>query len=109
MQPLDEAGLQKLPAADYHVSLKIDGEFNLLVYATSQAILVNPGGTVCTGLSCLDEAAGQLQQAGNRRFIAAMCLAAHLRPPQPAHQRGLSNRFRTQFAYPLLIDRITYA
>src|SRR5262245_12426397 len=71
LQPLDEAGLKKLPAADYHVSLKIDGEFNLLVYAVGQAILVNPGGTVRTGLPCLDEAVGQLQQAGVGRAVIA--------------------------------------
>src|SRR5262245_17135697 len=71
LQPLDEAGLKKLPAADYHVSLKIDGEFNLLVYTLGEAILVNPGGTVRTGLPCLDEAADRLQQAGIGRAVIA--------------------------------------
>src|SRR5262249_9001092 len=71
LQPLDEAGLNKLPAADYHVSLKIDGEFNLLVYAAGEAIIVNPGGTVRTGLPCLDEAAQALQSAGVGRALIA--------------------------------------
>jgi len=51
MMPLDPGQLaKKLPAAEYHVSLKIDGEFNVLAYAEGQAVLVNPGGTVRTGL-----------------------------------------------------------
>jgi hypothetical protein len=60
LQPLDAEGLKKLPAGDYHVSLKIDGEFNLLVYQDSEAILVNPGGTVRAGLPCLEEIASLL-------------------------------------------------
>ena len=47
LMPLDAGAIRKrLPAADYHVSLKIDGEFNMLVYADGEALTVNPGGTV---------------------------------------------------------------
>ena len=75
MQSLDPAQLaQKLPAADwatYHVSLKIDGEFNLLVYQQGEAILVNASGTVRTGLPDLANAAWHLEAAGIRSAIIA--------------------------------------
>src|SRR5262245_8644888 len=49
----------------------VHGEFNLLVYASGEAIIVNPGGTVRTGLPCLDEAAQALQSAGVGRALIA--------------------------------------
>src|SRR5262245_51943622 len=48
--------LQRFTSANYHVSLKVDGEFDLLVYEEGEAILVNPGGTVRVGLALLKEA-----------------------------------------------------
>jgi hypothetical protein len=72
MMPLDPGQLTKrLPQAEYHVSLKIDGEFNVLAYAASEAVLVNPGGTVRVGLPLLDRVARQLQAAGIRQAVLA--------------------------------------
>jgi hypothetical protein len=56
--------LKRLPPGEYHVSLKIDGEFTLLVYVAGEALLVNPGGTVRVGIPAVDEAAALLKKAG---------------------------------------------
>jgi hypothetical protein len=56
--------LKQFPAGTYHVSLKIDGEFSLLVYSGGEALLVNPGGTVRVGIPAVDEAAALLKKAG---------------------------------------------
>ncbi|HEX4608398.1 MAG TPA: hypothetical protein VH092_09350 [Urbifossiella sp.] len=65
MIPLEPADiLKRFPAGEYHVSLKIDGEFSLLVYSAGEALLVNPGGTVRVGLPAVDEAAALLKKAG---------------------------------------------
>jgi hypothetical protein len=65
MQPLDRDGIaQKIPAADYHVSRKVDGEFTVLVYRDGTAFSLNPGGTVRVGLPWLEEAAKLLSKAG---------------------------------------------
>ena len=58
-------------AARYHVSLKVDGEFNLLVYGDGDVLMVNPGGTVRVGLPCLKEAAELLKKAGVKRALIA--------------------------------------
>src|SRR5262249_36904660 len=72
MIPLDADALcKRLPVADYHVSLKIDGEFNALVYADGEAALVNPGGTVRVGVPDLESAAWHLQAAGIRSAMIA--------------------------------------
>jgi hypothetical protein len=71
IKPIDEAGIKKLPVARYHVSRKIDGEFNCLVYHDGEAILVNPGGTVLAGLPDLESAAWHLQAAGIRTAVIA--------------------------------------
>jgi hypothetical protein len=63
--------LQRLPAADYHVSLKVDGEFDLLVYVNGEVITVNPGGTVRVGLPLMKEAAEQFKKAGVKKAIIA--------------------------------------
>jgi hypothetical protein len=72
MIPL-EAGdiVKRFPPADYHVSLKVDGEFNLLVYGDGEILLINPGGTVRTGLPVLKEAAELLKRAGVKHAILA--------------------------------------
>jgi hypothetical protein len=71
IMPLDPDAISKLPVADYHVMLKIDGEFNILVYADEETILVNPGGTVRAGLPDLESAAWHLQAAGIRSAVIA--------------------------------------
>jgi hypothetical protein len=55
---------RQFPPGNYHVSLKIDGEFSLLVYAEGEALLVNPGGNVRVGIPAVDEAASLLKKAG---------------------------------------------
>jgi len=65
MIPLEPTDiLKRFPAGQYHVSLKVDGEFSLLVYAAGEALLVNPGGTVRVGIPAVDEAAALLKKAG---------------------------------------------
>jgi hypothetical protein len=74
MKPLDPKDIAKLPPAElggYHVSLKIDGEFNVLVYQDGEAILVNPGGTVRAGLPEVERVAWHLHAAGVRRALVA--------------------------------------
>jgi hypothetical protein len=72
MIPLDASEIAKrFPKADYHVSLKVDGEFSLLVFDANEAILVNPGGTVRTGLPLLKEAVETLKKAGVKKAIFA--------------------------------------
>ncbi|HVK07432.1 MAG TPA: hypothetical protein VM597_01515, partial [Gemmataceae bacterium] len=72
MVPLEpEQVLKRFPAADYLVSLKVDGEFNVLVFADGAALLANPGGTVRIGLPLIKEAADLLQKAGVRQAMIA--------------------------------------
>jgi ATP-dependent DNA ligase len=72
MLPLDATEVtKKIPTGDYHVSRKVDGEFDLLAYQDGEAVLVNPGGTVRVGLPLLKEAAEQLKKAGMKRAIVA--------------------------------------
>ncbi|HKB04127.1 MAG TPA: hypothetical protein VKD90_18030 [Gemmataceae bacterium] len=72
MVPLEpEQILKRCPAADYLVSRKVDGEFNVLVYADGAALLANPGGTVRIGLPLIKEAAELLRAAGVQRIMVA--------------------------------------
>jgi len=72
MIPLEaEEILKRFPAADYHVSLKVDGEFDILVYEDGEALTVNPGGTVRIGLALHKEAAKLLAKAGVKKAILA--------------------------------------
>jgi hypothetical protein len=72
MVPLEpEQILKRFPAADYLVSLKVDGEFNVLVFADGLALLANPGGTVRIGLPLIKEAAELLQAAGISKAMIA--------------------------------------
>ncbi|MGL6075039.1 MAG: hypothetical protein ACRC8S_12840 [Fimbriiglobus sp.] len=70
MVPLEPDYITKrFPNAEYHVSLKVDGEFNMLVYEAGETLLVNPGGTVRTGLPLLKEAADLLKAAGLKKAM----------------------------------------
>jgi hypothetical protein len=72
MIPLESGDIRKrLPTADYHISLKVDGEFNILVFDGGEALTVNPGGTVRVGLPFLKEAAALLTKAGVKRALIA--------------------------------------
>ena len=66
-----KAAKDKIPSGEFLVSRKIDGEFNVLVFDGSEALLVNPGGTVRTGLPLLEEAVGHLKTAGIKSAIVA--------------------------------------
>jgi len=55
---------QRLPAGDYHISLKLDGEFTCLVYRDGEVFTINPGGTVRAGAPFHAEAAKHLKKAG---------------------------------------------
>lgn len=54
----------RIPAGDYFISRKIDGEFTCLVYKNGEAFTVNPGGTVRTGAEFHKRAAKHLKKAG---------------------------------------------
>jgi hypothetical protein len=72
MVPLDASEIkQRLSASDYHVSRKIDGEFDVLVFDEGEALLLNPGGTVRIGLPALVEAAARLKRGGVQRALVA--------------------------------------
>src|SRR5262249_54462544 len=72
MLPLESDDiLQRFAPANYHVSLKVDGEFDLLVYEDGESLLVNPGGTVRVGLALLKEASDHFARAGVKRAIIA--------------------------------------
>ncbi|MCB1097478.1 MAG: ATP-dependent DNA ligase [Verrucomicrobiae bacterium] len=69
-----EAAKLKLPASDYHISRKVDGEFSVIVWDGQRAILLNPGGTARVGLPVLEEAATLLLAAG----VGSALIAAEL-------------------------------
>jgi len=72
MIPLEADEIAKrFPAGDYHASLKVDGEFDILVYENGEILTVNPGGTVRTGLALHREAAGLFKKAGVKKAIIA--------------------------------------
>ena len=72
MQPLDRSEVsRKIPTAEFHASRKIDGEFTVLVYRDSQALMLNPGGTVRMGLPAIEEAISALSSAGIKDALIA--------------------------------------
>lgn len=72
MHPLAKEEIQfKLPSADYHVSRKVDGEFTVLAYRDGQAVTLNPGGSVRTGMPWQEEAIERLQKAGVKEALVA--------------------------------------
>jgi ATP-dependent DNA ligase len=65
MTALDrDAAKYRIPAGDYFISRKIDGEFTCLVYRNGKAFTINPGGTVRVGAAFHNEAAKKLKEAG---------------------------------------------
>ena len=72
MMPLDRSGIQwKIPKADYHVSRKVDGEFNVLIYRDGDICTLNPGGTVRLGLPFKEEAIKCLKDAKVKEAMIA--------------------------------------
>ncbi|HXD86992.1 MAG TPA: hypothetical protein VN641_10890 [Urbifossiella sp.] len=83
MAPLEPDEIPKrFPPGEYFVSLKVDGEFNILVYEDGEALTVNPGGTVRVGLALHKEAEALLKKAGVKKAILAgeLYLAKGKRP-----------------------------
>ncbi len=72
LYPLEGADIaERVPAAEFHVSRKIDGEFTVLVLRQGEVFTLNPGGTVRVGLPLLDEAARLLTKAGIKEAMIA--------------------------------------
>jgi hypothetical protein len=72
LYPLEGAEIQeRIPAAEFHVSRKIDGEFTVLIFRQGEVFTLNPGGTVRVGLPFLEEAAGLLSKAGIKEAMIA--------------------------------------
>lgn len=72
LYPLEGADItERIPAAEFHVSRKIDGEFTVLVFRQGEVFTLNPGGTVRVGLPLLDEASGLLSKAGVKEAMIA--------------------------------------
>jgi hypothetical protein len=72
LYPLEGAEItERVPAAEFHVSRKIDGEFTVLVFRQGEVFTLNPGGTVRVGLPFLDEAAKLLSKAGVKEAMIA--------------------------------------
>lgn len=66
MIPLDRPGIrERIPAATYHVSRKVDGEFTVLVCRDGEVFTINPGGTVRMGMPLQEEVRKQLLAAGH--------------------------------------------
>ena len=108
--PLDKRDLAgRLPAGEYHLSRKVDGEFAVLVFADGEALLVNPGGTVRLGLLLLAEAQKQLGRAGVKRALIAGEL--YYRHPSGARPRvhDVSHAARQPggTALAVAVDRVT--
>jgi len=55
---------KRLPAGEYSVSRKIDGEFTVVIFDGKECFTLNPGGTLRHGLPVLDEAAKLFKAAG---------------------------------------------
>src|SRR4030095_5841730 len=72
MIALDKATVrQKLPACDYFVSRKIDGECTLLLVSGDDCCSVNPGGVVRCGLPFMSEACELLGKTKHKQMLLA--------------------------------------
>ena len=72
MYPLSAKDIaDKISDAQYHVSRKIDGEFNVLIYKDGILLTLNPGGTIRTGLPWMTEAKQLLDDASLTNVLIA--------------------------------------
>ena len=72
MMAVDKDGAKKkIPAGEYFVSRKIDGEFTVLVMRDGEVVTLNPGGTVRSGLPLMEEAQKMLSDAGIKDALIA--------------------------------------
>jgi len=60
----------RISGANFHVSKKIDGHLQLIVYNGKQIFMIGRSGTVRTGLSCLEEAKSLLAEKKVSSIIA---------------------------------------
>ncbi len=85
MVPLAREDLRKrLPAGDYHVSRKLDGEFTVLIADGDEIFTLNPGGTVRYGLPFAAEAKALLEKAG----LSSAMIAGELYVQRPDGKRA---------------------
>ncbi len=90
MQALDSREVRShLPAGEYLLSRKYDGEFTLLIFRDGEAASVNPGGTVRIGLPWLGEAARRLRERGVKNALIAgeLVYIAAASGPGPGRER----------------------
>lgn len=90
MQALDSRQLRShLPAGEYLLSRKFDGEFTVLIVRDGEAASVNPGGTVRIGLPWHHEAARRLRDAGVKNALIAgeLVFVASATPAGPVRER----------------------
>lgn len=72
LSPLEKKDVRgRLPAGEYHLSRKVDGEHVMLVYSAGEALLISPGGMVRVGLPLLGEAIEKLGKAGVKSALIA--------------------------------------
>src|SRR5689334_15088909 len=72
MMALDKpTAKEKLPACDWFVTRKIDGEFTLLLIDRGQCCSVNAGGVVRSGLPVMQEAVELLGKTKHKQMLLA--------------------------------------
>jgi len=59
-----ELAKKRIPAGDFHISRKVDGEYTCLVYNEGEVFTINPGGTVRMGADFHNEAKEVLDKTG---------------------------------------------
>ena len=70
--PIEKKDIRsRLPAGEYHLSRKVDGELAVLWFEGGEALLINPGGTVRVGLPLLVDAAKKLSKASVKSALVA--------------------------------------
>ena len=75
--PIEKKDIRsRLPAGEYHLSRKVDGELAVLWFEGGEALLVNPGGTVRVGLPLLVDAAKKLGKASVKSALPVVPVRA---------------------------------
>ena len=59
-----ELAKRRIPAGEYHISRKVDGEYTCLVYSKGEVFTINPGGTIRAGADFHREAQEILDDSG---------------------------------------------
>lgn len=87
---------RRLPAGEYHVSKKLDGEYAALVWDGDEVFTLNPGGTVRVGLPFAAEAAKRLRAAK----LGAALIAGELHVVRPDGARSRVHDVGSVAAHP---------